>query len=156
MSEHLRRMVALADDFFSAKNDPEQLDVTPEVMAQLERIHPATLSEEAVGDGPVVWVLLIPTTDDTMKKFIEGIISEKQLLQESSYKNSYDSLYLCSVLVLPEFRRQGRAFRTACEAIGTIMKDHRIRSFYTWNFSDEGKKLAVKLATHFGVPLSER
>lgn len=156
MSEYLRRMILLADEFFATKNDPQQLDVTPEVMESLEQIHPATLSEEVEGDGPVVWILLIPTSEETKVRFLKGSISEKEVLDESLVSESYTSLYLCSALVLPEYRNTGRAFRTAKKAIEAIMKDHPIASLYTWSFSQEGKGLAKKLAGMFNLPLEER
>lgn len=156
MSDHFERMIRLATEFFSTKNDPEQLDVTPEVMEQLEHIHTATLSEEIEGDGPVVWILLIPTTADTMQKFLSGHYSESQLLSHTRPGETFTCIYLCSALVLPEFRRQGRAFRTALHAIREIRKDHPIEQLYCWSFSQEGKALAHQLAETERLPLSER
>lgn len=101
------RMIQLAEDVFSAHNDPAQLDVDEKVMARLERIHPATLSEHVEGDGPVVWILLIPTTIDLMNRFVAEEISETELLNQTPLEIKYEALYLCSALVLPEFRRKG-------------------------------------------------
>lgn len=156
MSENFNRMVRLADEFFAAKQDSGQLDVTQEVIEKLESLHPSTLSEEVEGDGPVVWVLLIPTSQATMDRFIAGRIGERQLLEQTLPGGKYDALYLCSVLVLPEFRRQGRAYRTAERAVASILNDHPIRILYTWNFSSEGKALAHRLAERFDLPLLER
>lgn len=149
-------MIQLAEDFFATKQDPEQLDVTPQVMEALEALHPATLSEETEGDGPVVWLLLIPTTDEVMESFLSGKLSEHQLLQETKRGSSFSALYLCSALVLPEYRNQGRAFRTAIKAISTIAADHPIRILFTWNFSEEGARLAQRISEHTGLPLRVR
>jgi hypothetical protein len=62
-------MMQLAEDVFSVKNDPEQLDVNEEVIEQLIAIHPATVSEQDEGEGPVAWVLVIPTTFEIMNSF---------------------------------------------------------------------------------------
>jgi hypothetical protein len=149
-------MIRLAEEFFETKNDPEQLDVNQEVMEQLERIHPATLSEDVEGDGPVVWILLIPATSQSMESFLSGNISETQLLHESNTGGIYDTIYLCSALVLPEFRQQGRAHRIACEAIAAIRQDHPIRTLFTWPFSQEGSRLAEKIAGTSGLTLRKR
>ncbi len=42
---NFERMLQLADDVFAVKNDPDQLDVNPDVLDQLRRIHPATVSD---------------------------------------------------------------------------------------------------------------
>lgn len=70
-SSNFERMINLAVETFAAHNDPNQLDVNEEVIKQLEQLHPATLSEHNEGDGPVVWILLIPTTTSLMNEFIK-------------------------------------------------------------------------------------
>ena len=146
-------MIQLADEFFSTRNDPEQLDVNQDIMEQLQKIHPATLSEEVEGDGPVVWILMIPTSALTMRRFIAGEINESDVLTETKPGTAYDAIYLCSALVLPEFRKQGRAFRQAAGAIAHIRKSHPIKFLYAWGFSKEGEQLAQKLAADAQLPL---
>ena len=146
-------MIQLADDFFSTRNDPEQLDVNQDIMEQLQKIHPATLSEEVEGDGPVVWILMIPTTALTMRRFIAGEINESDVLAETRPGGSYDAIYLCSALVLPEFRNKGKAYRLAASAIADIRKSHPIKFLYAWSFSREGEQLAQKLAADAQLPL---
>ena len=69
-SVNLGRMIRLAGEVFSARTDPDQLDVDEAVIERLQSLHPATLSEHVEGDGPVVWILLIPTTRETMDLFL--------------------------------------------------------------------------------------
>ena len=75
------RMIKLADEVFASKEDPEQLDVNEDIIDELLHIHPATVSEYDNGEGPIAWVLLIPTTLTLMNRFIHGQISEKQLFE---------------------------------------------------------------------------
>ena len=156
MSTHFDRMVQLADEFFSTKNDPDQLDVTPEVMEQLEKIHPATLSEEVEGDGPVVWILLIPTVNHLMQEFLEGRIGERELLLRTPLDAKYDTVYLCSALVLPEYRNQGRAERVTLQALRSIQRDHPIQQLFTWPFSQEGERLSQRISDQLILPLLRR
>ncbi len=149
-------MIQLAEDVFSAHNDPAQLDVDEKVMKRLERIHPATLSEHIEGDGPVVWILLIPTTIDLMNKFVAEEISESELLSKTPLDQKYEALYLCSALVLPEWRRKGLATKVGTVAIRQIRADHPIKYLFTWNFSDEGADLAELASKHESLPLLKR
>ena len=150
------KMIQLAEDVFSAHNDPAQLDVTEKVMVRLEQIHPATLSEHIEGDGPVVWILLIPTTVDLMNRFIAEEISETELLNQTPLDIKYEALYLCSALVLPEFRRKGLATQVGMDAIKRIRADHPIKFLFSWNFSREGAILAEQAAKNESLLLLSR
>jgi hypothetical protein len=72
---NFERMIQLADDVFSSKNDPEQLDVNEEVMEGLFKIHPACLSEYEEGEGPLAWIIVIPTSKKIMNAFLKKEIS---------------------------------------------------------------------------------
>lgn len=149
-------MIRLADEFFSTKNDPDQLDVNQDVIAALQSLHPATLSEEIEGDGPVVWILLIPATMAVMQRFLRKEINEKGLLESARPGDRFEAVYLCSALVLPEFRKEGRAERTALQAIRAIVEDHPVKALFVWPFSDEGDRLAQRLADRLRLPLYKR
>jgi hypothetical protein len=150
---NLERMIDLADEVFGAHSDPAQLDVDEAVMARLEQIHPATLSEHTAGSGPIVWILLIPTTIDLMERFVAEEITETELLYQTPIGIKYDALYLCSALVLPEYRRLGLAKQAGTKAIKEIMADHPVKYLFTWNFSKEGEMLADLASEDFGLPL---
>jgi GNAT superfamily N-acetyltransferase len=156
MADNLQRMIELITSFFDTRNDPDQVSVTKEEREKLEQIHPDTLSEMANEDGPMVWILLIPTTEDIMNRFLAGTISEKQLLQETKPGDKYDTIYLCSAYVLPEFRHKGLARKVTLEAISRIRKDHNIKSLFYWPFSTEGKASAEALAKNLALPLYEK
>ncbi len=153
---NLTRMLQLVGSFFDTKNDPEQLDVDQNVIERLHKVHPATMSEYAEGDGPVVWILLIPTTYDIMERFIKGIISEKQLYDETNPGQAYEAIYLCSASVLEEYRNKGLAKRICMEAINSIREGHSIKALYYWPFSSEGKALAESIAKASALPLYKR
>lgn len=156
MSDNFQRMIRLAEEFFAVKDDPAQLDVNQEVMERLEALHPSTLSEEIEGDGPVVWILLIPTTDSVMERFLRKEFSESELLEVTQPGDRFEAVYLCSALVLPEFRKQGRAERVALKAIHEIAADYPVKSLYVWPFSEEGERLAKRIADQASLPLHIR
>lgn len=155
-SSNFERMINLAVETFAAHNDLNQLDVNEEVIKQLEQLHTATLSEHNEGDGPVAWILLIPTTTSLMNDFVEEKISESDMLNKTPLNIKYDALYLCSALVLPEFRRKGLAKKIALDAIKQIRSDHPIKNLFAWNFSKEGALLSESIAQHEKLPLLHR
>jgi len=154
--ENFERMIKLAEEFFETKNDPAQLSINSEVIARLRQIHPSTLSEKNVRKGPVAWVLVIPTTLDLMEKFTTKKINEQDLLNNTPLGGKYDSLYLCSALVLPEYRGKGLAKRLTSDAIKSIRKTHPVKCLFYWAFSAEGEKLANSVARESHLPLYKR
>lgn len=177
-------MIQLADEFFATKNDLSQLTITEEVMEQLRSIHPATMGEIANEQGPIAWTIVIPTTTAIRKQFMNGSIGETELMKQTlaeiepfalhsrsqhpvgngsqpsvpkqSLGTRFTSLYLCSALVLPEFRGKGFAKKLVCDSIQSIQKDHPIKELFVWSFSDDGKQLAKSVADSVILPLFER
>jgi hypothetical protein len=150
------RMIELSDQVFSSRTDPDQLNVNEDVMEHLQLIHPSTISEYDNGNGPVCWVLCIPTTLDLMNQFMDQKISERGLYELTPLNTKYEAIYLCSALLLEEFRGKGIATGLAIKAIETIRADHDIKALFMWAFSKEGEKLAHKLSGLMGLPLFMR
>ena len=149
-------MIELATSFFDAKNDPDQISVTEHDIERLRALHPASLSESTDANGPIAWMLVIPTTAALMERFLAREIGEQTLLDETPPGGSYDALYLCSALVLPEYRGKGVARTLLDSAIAAIRADHPIRTLFYWGFSTEGERLAVLVARACGLPLRQR
>jgi hypothetical protein len=150
------RIIQLSDEVFSSRTDSDQLNVDENVMEHLQLIHPDTLSEYDDGNGPVCWILCIPTTLDLMSKFIDQKISERELYELTPLNSKYEAIYLCSALLLEEFRGKGIAQTLALKAIESIKIDHSIKALFFWAFSKEGEKLAEKVAGLIGLPLYKR
>ena len=153
---NLVRMIQLADEFFAAKNDPSQISVDDKVMLRLKKIHKNTITEKSTSKGPVAWILVIPTTQNLMEQFISNKISERQLLNKTPLRVKYNSIYLCSALVLPEYRNKGLAKRLMIKAIKSIKKEHPINCLFYWAFSKEGKRLAQSVSAKLNLPLHRR
>lgn len=151
-----QRLIKLAEDTFAMNNDPSQLNVDEEVRDRLIRIHPATLSEFRDENGPVAWLLVIPTTLDLMNRFLSKDISEKQLFEMTKHGANYEALYLCSALVLDEYRRKGIIKRLALKAIEEIRRDHPIQCLFAWTFSKEGDLASEALSLLTGLVLLKR
>ena len=149
-------MIQLSDEVFSSRIDPDQININENVMEHLQLIHPDTISEYDDGNGPVCWILCIPTTLDLMTQFINEKITERQLYELTPLNIKYEAIYLCSALLLEEFRGKGIAQGLAVKALESIKIDHPIKALFFWSFSKEGEKLAKKVSGLIGLPLYKR
>jgi hypothetical protein len=150
------KMFAVIEETFAMRNDPDQLQVTEKDQKKLQAIHPATLSELANEDGPLIWVLLIPTTKAVMDDFVSGKISEREVLENTEPGQSYNTIYLCSVTALPEVRGKGESKKLCLKAIESIRNDHSVQYLFTWPFTEAGRRLAQALGKSAGLPVLER
>jgi len=153
---NFERMIRLSDEVFSSRSDPNQLNVNENVMENLQRIHPDTISEYDDGNGPICWILCIPTTLNLMTQFIDQKISEIELYELTPLNTKYEAIYLCSALLLEEFRGKGIAQKLCVTAIENIKRDHSIKALFYWSFSKEGEKLAEKISGLVGLTLHKR
>lgn len=149
-------MMVLAEKSFDAKNDPNQLDVNENVIHRLLQIHPSAVVEKNEGDGPVIWIILIPTTKILMEQFLQNQISEKELFDNTLVGISYDAVYLCSAITLEEYRLKGITTNLCIEAIENIKKDNPVSSIFVWPFSKEGECLAEKIAAKTKLSLFKK
>jgi hypothetical protein len=153
---NLARMIQLADEFFGTRRDPTQISVDQKIMTRLKKIHPGTMGEKHTSKGPIAWVLVIPTTNALMKQFIKKRITEQELLVQTPFGIKYETVYLCSALVLPEHRGKGLARRLLVKSLTSIQGEHPIESLFCWPFSTQGKKLAASVAKELHLPLYQR
>ncbi|MBC7863367.1 MAG: hypothetical protein IAF38_10355 [Bacteroidia bacterium] len=156
MKPNFKRMLDLVDEVFETRSDPDQLQVNQDVLKRLEEIHPATLSELDEGEGPCVWILLIPTTAKVMEDFLSGKISEQEILTNTFPAQSFEAIYLCSATTLPEYRGKGISKKLCVDAIKNIQTDHPVKTLYYWPFTTEGKKLAESVAKERGLVLVKK
>jgi hypothetical protein len=156
MPDNYERLIRLAEKVFDFRNDPGQLSVNEGVIEKLQRIHPSTLLEQRDQNGPVAWVLLIPTTNDLMKQFLEQKISERQLFEFTKERDSYESIYLCSALVLEEYQRKGIVKELVLTAIRDIQKANFISALFVWPFTEAGDATAIRISELTGLPLFKR
>ena len=124
----------------------------PSPLDRLRGLHPYAVREATNKDGPIAWVLVIPTTTEVMKSFLDGSFSENDILEKTAPGSPFSAIYLCSALVLPEFQRKGIALRLAVEAVDHIRKDHPITALYSWPFTEGGRRAAEKVAKLCQLP----
>jgi hypothetical protein len=147
------RLMDIIDAVLNTRSDPDQLQVNEEQMLKLQRLHPATLSEWRDETGPLIWVLLIPTTHELMQQFLSARITETQLLDQTDLQQTLDCLYLCSAVALPEIRGKGITKELCLTAIKKIQVDFPITQLFVWPMSEEGRALSQDIAARLNLPL---
>lgn len=150
------RLYKLIDEIFDTKNDSTQIGFSDGDIEKMMALHPATLQEAANEDGPYAWVSVIPTSSVLMHQFLSGAIDERQLFEQTSPTAANDVAYLCSAIVLPEFRRSGVALRLTVQAIDSMKRDLPIRYALVWPFSSEGELLAKKVGDSCALQVRAR
>jgi ribosomal protein S18 acetylase RimI-like enzyme len=155
-ADNFERMLELAEKVFDARHDPEQLDVDETVIGRLKVLHLSCVSEYSDEKGPAVWILLIPTTSQLMHDFLAKKITEKELFENTSPGAAFSSIYLCSAMVLEEYRQKGLAKRMTLDAIASIRSVYPIDTLFVWAFSEAGLGLAQSIAKGCELPLRFR
>lgn len=153
---NFERLIQLADEAFDYRSDPDQIEMTDEQRSKFMAIHPATMQAENTEAGPVAWLLVLPTTLQLMERFVKQEISEKELLDLTPIGVPYEAIYLCSALVLEEYRCKGITMRLTLKAIAEISKNNPIRALFVWPFSEGGDAVAQKVADELHLPLVSR
>ncbi|MBL0132806.1 MAG: hypothetical protein IPP79_01725 [Chitinophagaceae bacterium] len=147
------RMIQLAESVFDTKSDPDQLDVDEKVIERLLRIHPSTVSEFDDGNGPVVWILVLPTTSVLMKLFLNKEISEKELF----YTTPIEAILMPSTYVPLWFwkntEEKGLARKMTLEAVENIRKEHPIKTYLFGHLVKKEMALAERVAQLAELPL---
>lgn len=143
------KIFEITERFFGTANDPDQMPVNKESLRKLQELHPKSFIYKTDNDEPISWVVVLPTSDELMKKFLDNEINERELLNLTQPQDRYEALYLCSAFTVPEHRGKGYAAALFQEAITQIPHSKDVKLF-AWPFSEEGKQLADKLSSIFG------
>jgi predicted GNAT family acetyltransferase len=91
-----------------------------------------------------------------MNQFLNHEINEKQLYELTEPSQEYEAIYLCSALVLEEYRNKGYAKEVTLHAIKEIRNDHPIKVLFYWPFTEGGMYAARSIAKELELPLLER
>ena len=156
MSPNEARMYELIDDVFDTQNDSTQLRFSENDIEKLISLSPHTLQEAANEEGPYAWISVFPTSLDLMNQFVSEKINERQLFDLTNKEDNNEVVYLCSAIVLPEFRNQGLALKLTIQAIEALQLSYPIRVAPVWPFSDNGLRLAENAAEACGLSLRAR
>ena len=150
---NIDKSMEISEKFFQTEFDPDQIPVNNDSERKLLSIHKHTIIfKNEKGGDLVAWVVIIPTSISTMNKFLNKKITEKELLEMAVKEKNFDALYLCSIFVIPEYRRKGYAKKLIIEAIEKL-QSNRNAPLYCWVYSEEGEKLISNLSETLNRPI---
>ncbi len=145
-----------AEKFFHTKNDSNQVQETYEAILKLQKLHPKSLIYKIDSRGNFIGsVTIIPTSKNLMNLFLNGAITEGELLKKSKPRKKYGAIYLLDAVILPKHRKKQHATKMFIKSINSIPRYKNFEIFY-WPFSKAGERLSKKIADHFGVKIKKR
>lgn len=150
------QMMALAEETFGSRDDPDQMPVTQESADKLSTLTPDWLKYKVDPDGRLMsFAVVTPTTREIAERFLSGEITEREILELTTPQERYSALYLASAVTVPEFRRQGVATELLKELIAGIpTTDDPL--LFAWTFNDGGKALVKRLESVLGREIKYR
>ena len=148
-----QRLLELADQLFNTKSDPEQLDVNEHVIETLQHIDPVLIYEHQFEQEAVAWITLIPSNKVLTEAFLQGVLTEKMYFEKSVALSTFDTIYLCSAIVLEAFRHKGIVSQHCKAAIEQMCLKHKIEQLAAWPFTTEGLNCAKAIAQKLELPL---
>jgi hypothetical protein len=103
--------------------------------------------------------LVIPSNKKLMIDFLTNKISETQLIK-SSLKNvnllNFQTLYLCAVILLPEYRHKGYAKKGVLKSINYYKKLNKKIVLFSWSYSKSGNQLLQAISNTVKLPLKNK
>lgn len=148
-----QRLIALAEKTFNLKNDSSQLHIGYNEIKTLRSIHVHTVNEYTINNEPVAWLTIIPSNEELMRLFLDDKLNEKELYNYSIKLSDFNTLYLCSALVLEEYQKKGIISNMAVAAIQSLKTSYSIKALFAWPFTEAGKKAALSIANKVSLPL---
>jgi len=152
-------VIKLAEDYFGTHYDKEQAKITKERGIWIHDNLPDCLNIIKCNNEVIGFTFILPATKLLMKKFIMHKINEEQLFKKVqnliNFKN-FETLYLCSAFIKPEFRGKGLATKGFTKSIKKITKNKQKPTLFYWAYSKEGNKLALKIAKLTKLKIKKR
>ncbi|MDD3663456.1 MAG: GNAT family N-acetyltransferase, partial [Candidatus Pacebacteria bacterium] len=139
---------------FGTEDDPDQAQPTLHnalSLINLEKNNFLCIKDE---NKVIAWSVVLPTSIKNMTSFLSNRMTEKDLFLDSINNPKFESLYLMSVIVLPEYRKKGLGSKLLTQQINYFKNNFSINNFYAMILSNEGSKLLEKLIEDLKIKIS--
>ncbi|MDQ5928639.1 MAG: hypothetical protein QG594_413 [Bacteroidota bacterium] len=142
--EILAKEMKIAEEIFGTENDPDQMPITNESIAKLDKLCSGWLSSELDGNNePISWAIAMPTQKQLAEDFLNNKITERELLDLTMPADIYDAVYFVSVITVPEHRGKGLGIKVIKQALQNIPLTNDAL-YFVWPTTDDGKNLFKK------------
>ena len=150
------KIVELSEEFFDTEHDENQIP-SEEITYKFNTINfPLSLNIIKDGSKVIGQTFILPSKKKDMLDFISGKINERELFYriKSCERNNFDSLYIVSALIIPEYRNKGIALGALKKHLEVSGKEFDFfPNLFCWIFSKEGEKLIEKLSRELEVKI---
>lgn len=148
--EILAKEMKIAEEIFGTENDPDQIPITNESIAKLDKLCSGWLSSELDGNNePISWAIVMPTQKQLAQDFLNNKITERELLDLTMSATIYDAVYFVSVITVPEHRGKGLGIKVIKQALQNMPLTNDAL-YFVWPTSDEGMNLVKKIEAELG------
>lgn len=152
----LKKEMKLAEEIFGTESDPDQIPINDESTKKLDALCDGWLETDLDDKGePASWAVVMPTQRLIAERFLNKKITERELLDLTEPADTYDALYIVSVITVPEHRGKGLASEVIKRAIAR-MPVNPDALYFAWPTSKEGEGLMRKLKTVFNKEVKLR
>lgn len=140
----IEKMNKVATDIFG-NGDETMVNPTPENDKRIIALEENTFVCYKKNNTPVAWSLVLPTSKENAKQFLDKEITERELFDTSTQNPSFESLYLFVVVTMPDYRKKGLGSSLMKYQIDYFKNKYKIKNFYAWALNNEGKSLIESL-----------
>ncbi len=158
--EDLEETSRLSEEYFKTKKDESQVSTSPENRDWFYKNCQNYLNIIR-GNGKIIgYSFVLPCNKKLMEDFLEKRINEAELFEEIKklkFNGCPEAIYLFASLIDKNFRRRGLSITAFLRIINVVT--HNLESkpiLFCWGYSEEGLKLAKKIAKITGLGLSVR
>lgn len=152
----IAKLEGVHEEFFQTEKHSDEMPVTVETQNKLSALTPYWLNYETDLEGnPISSVVVMPTQRALGEQFLDGRITEKELMERTIPSDFYDAAYLCAAITVPHFRGQGITRRLFTEALQNIPLTKDAILLY-WATSKEGERWVMKNKDILGKPILVR
>ncbi|MDP4012111.1 MAG: GNAT family N-acetyltransferase [Candidatus Nanoarchaeia archaeon] len=150
----------LAEQEFGMEADPDQIQISEKTYDWIYNHIPDCLNVIKLKGEVIGHTFIIPCSEILMNKFLNKEITENELfekIKKTVTVKNFETIYLCAAFIKSEFRRQGLASKGMVNSIKKLLSKRDIKpTLFYWAFSEEGKKLATKIAENVDLDLKGR
>ncbi len=143
--------------YFKTDENPEQMPPTKETQDFLYKSCQGYMNVLKDDDKVVGFMLLLPARKELMNDFISKKINEVTLFERimrSPMDKIPQTIYLCSTIVLEDYRGKGFAVEGTLKILDKFKKNKPI--LFSWSISPEGDNMAKKISKISGLKLIVR
>lgn len=149
----------IAESYFMTHEDESQITVNSETASWIARNLPGSFNIIKDGNNVIGSTFVFITKEKHMSEFLTGGINERELFQRvrEEYPFRPETVYICSAVVLPEYRRMGLALSALVKSVEKIVELYQFTPvLFYWAYSPEGQRLAEKLGDTMKLQVLKR